>query len=178
MKPHVVTEINTLPSQASTQQPLASGQLSWISSQATTGKCTWLPFSVTLSCKVSCVWGLTWEDPWEEGHCGDVWTPPWCIVIDTKALLPGKTAGRWEAPFSSPNQGSKQTKGNTNKHNRAPPSLRLHSLRDWRRGDIYKSLYLLLRHISLLLLQTLDTRVPSGKMFSTERKLFRIFCYL
>ena len=49
-------------------------------------------------------------------------------------------------------------------------SLGIQTLRDLRRGDINSSLYLLIRHISLSLFQSLSTWFPSGNTIRKHRK--------
>lgn len=131
--------------------------LSWIGSQVMIGRCSWLPF---WSCHPRSTGGL--DSPgwgvWQEGVLRKSEFLPGQQMIGPKALSSSEAGGS-ETSNSSQNKDLEQT---DKKH--GPSHPRLPGLTDWRWGGIHSSLCLLIRHISLLWLQSLCTWFPSGKV--------------
>lgn len=59
----------------------------------TSGKCSWLPFPLSLSCSAYRVLGLTWMGSLGEGSLGGDVTLPWMIDDGDRSSVPHKTAG-------------------------------------------------------------------------------------
>lgn len=93
--------------------------------------------------------------------------PGWLIM--EIEVSPNKPPGSSQILVHEPDVGLQ-------KNNHLPSSPRLHMLRDCSSGEL-SSLYLFIRHISLLLLQPLNTWFPCLTVIRTELKVFLLILF-